>query len=242
MWDGATRRGPFHENEDRWGIRGSWAWVVDGATNPMPAAGTAAQYAQALSDALDATVRRSPWVSPATVLEQALGDLRLGSLAGQSATVALADLRGDLLRWLVLGDCTVTWSSGGTLRSVTDDRLASVAVTERAAFTAAAPENREALRYGLVRAEQKWRNRRGGFWVATCEPRAARHALAGVSRGVDAVLLTTDGVRAPASITDLGSWAGLPDTALNGASTGADDATAVCAVAVPPYGSPPSAE
>lgn len=226
MWNGASRPGSFHENEDRWGTRGTWAWVVDGATNPLPSAGTAAAHAEALSAAINASIGRNPWVSPTTVLEHALGDQVLQATAGQSATVALADRRGDVLRWLVLGDCTITWTTAGSLRSVTDDRLARVAVEERAAFTAAPIEQRANLRRTLVLAEQTWRNRSGGFWVATNDPTAARQALTGVSRNVETVLLTTDGAHAPDNADDLRRL-GAPQDSLDDVHTGEDDATAV---------------
>ncbi|WP_030321021.1 protein phosphatase 2C domain-containing protein [Streptomyces flavochromogenes] len=114
-----------------------------------------------------------------------------------SATVSVARVRGDVVEWLVLGDCTVLVQSDGTVTAATDDRLVHVAPRAREALARAAsgsPE-RQRAHEALVREERSQRNTQGGYWVAAADPTAASQALTGsetVAR-VEGVALLTDG-------------------------------------------------
>lgn len=98
-----------------------------------------------------------------------------------SAAVAIVQVTGRIMRYLVLGDVTVVIDSVDGIRVVSDQRVSRTATAERAAadaMPASDPEKAAAL-VRMKHAELAVRNVPGGFWVATTDPAAAEHALTG---------------------------------------------------------------
>ena len=98
-----------------------------------------------------------------------------------SAAVAIIQVTGRIMRYLVLGDVTVVIDSVDGIRVVSDQRVSRTAAAERAAadaIPAGDPEKAAAL-VRMKHVELAARNVPGGFWVATTDPAAAEHALTG---------------------------------------------------------------
>ncbi|WP_211239688.1 protein phosphatase 2C domain-containing protein [Jiangella gansuensis] len=192
------------DNEDFAGVTEFTAVVVDGAGKP-PGTATGCGHGVAwFSHTLGAAFidRLSDPSSPMT---QALADA-IDHVAGRhgsscdlahpdtpSATVTAVRERDDHLEWLVLADSPLIIDLDGGQRVVYDDRLDRVHARH------------PGEPYGT------YRNRDGGFWVASVDPRAADQALTGrVSRSqVRAVALLTDGASRPADRFGLLAWSEL---------------------------------
>jgi hypothetical protein len=109
------------------------------------------------------------------------GNCNLEHPGTPAAAVALLRDRGDQVEYLVLADCTVLLETQTGIQVVTDDRIAHVATAERAERDAEASGSTE-HRLGhsrLVTAQRSYRNRKGGYWVASSDPSAAYKAIAG---------------------------------------------------------------
>jgi len=129
-------------------------------------------------------------VSPANALTAAIAETAaahrdtcdLNHPGTPSAALAIAQVRDDSLRYLVLGDVTLAIETTDGLRIITDNRVDSTAMAERAvadAPPAGSLEKAEAL-IRMKHAELAARNVSGGFWVAAADPRLPRpHELAG---------------------------------------------------------------
>ncbi|RSM72197.1 hypothetical protein DMB66_06250 [Actinoplanes sp. ATCC 53533] len=187
----ATSAAPGRPNEDLVLAGNDFLILLDGVTSPphVPTGCThdpvwlvrtlGAALAQRLS---------APGTRPLTeVLADAIAAVRaahggtcdLSHPESPSSTVVLLRERPDLVDYLVLCDSAlVLVGPGGEIsRVVTDDRTAAMR--------------------GLTRAEVAgWRNRRGGFWVASTDPDAAREALTGALPRVPttSVFACTDGI------------------------------------------------
>jgi hypothetical protein len=123
-----------------------------------------------------------------------------------SATVALARIRGGELEYLVLGDSVLAAAiAGADPLIVTDDRLAAVTGRFRDAAPGAGPD---AGQLALVRRLAGWRNRPGGFWVASTSPAAAAEAVTAVVplAGLRGVALLSDGASRIADAYHLLTW------------------------------------
>jgi hypothetical protein len=98
-----------------------------------------------------------------------------------SAAVAIVQVTGRIMRYLVLGDVTVVIDSVDGIRAVSDQRVSQTAADERAAADAmhASDPDKAAALVRMKHAELAARNVPGGFWVATTDPAAAEHALTG---------------------------------------------------------------
>ncbi|MFG3042477.1 protein phosphatase 2C domain-containing protein [Streptomyces sp. NPDC048330] len=129
-----------------------------------------------------------------------------------SATVSVARVRGDVLEWLLLGDCTVLVQNDGTVTATTDDRLAQVAPHSREALARAVPGSpeRQQAHEVLVQEERSQRNVQGGYWVAAADPTAASKALTGSESGarVEGVALLTDGAGRLVTMFHSTDWQG----------------------------------
>ena len=132
-----------------------------------------------------------------------------------ASTVAAVRLRQDMLDYLVLSDTTVLLDDGGSVTAITDKRVEEVAGdTLRAALKGptGSPEHSKRVSE-LVSVQRRMRNRAGGYWVASTDPRAAEHALVGT---VDAtclqrVALLTDGASRLVDLFHLMDWTQLLD-------------------------------
>lgn len=100
-----------------------------------------------------------------------------------SATVIATRLRGEALEYLVLVDSVLLLDTGEALPEVvTDDRLERAAAPHRERVNALAigsPEHATARREYVDAIWSIYRNREGGYWVASTDPAAADHALTG---------------------------------------------------------------
>jgi hypothetical protein len=188
--------GNRHPNQDGYGWESGVYWVLDGATRDEAAA--VEDYVAKLSAELKRAVKTSPDdISLPHLLAQAISRAaHLSSEAGiPSATVAMARETTDVYEWLVLGDAVVC----SEVSMVTDGRLLDVAKEKRDQFLtlrgdvgASAAQLKEA-HATLLKEEDWWRNRAGGFWVAAGDPEAATHAVTGQWEKTSNLALLTDG-------------------------------------------------
>jgi hypothetical protein len=205
----ASRRSPdATSNEDFIAATASVAVVVDGASVP-PELGTGcghgtAWFARHLGVQLLALLSTEADRSPADGLAQAITAVAalhadtcdLSHPGSPSATVAILREQPDAIDYLVLGDTTILLEEPTGIRVVTDDRLEHVAAGQHSAMhqhaTGSADHNRSFAE--LVTEQRRHRNHPDGFWVASTDPAAARHAL------TDTV--TCDGLQRAAVLSD----------------------------------------
>lgn len=205
---------PDKPNEDAFAVLPTLAVVADGATSPQHLGDGCihgpAWYAQNLVGFVAAAHLSHPAAAPADLLAEAIkrtthahaATCDIAHPGSPSATIAMLTLSSDgIARWLVLGDCTLVVDAGSDLLVVSDDRLSNTSHAERAAVkeSGAASDPAEYARRidRLVLAQRAHRNRPGGFWVASTDPRAGFESLTG-SVAADApsdlrVALFTDG-------------------------------------------------
>lgn len=215
---------PARPNEDYAGVLGECAILIDGSGAPgdLPTgcihgvpwfvrqlgarclAGMAAgDPGQPLSDILAAAI------DGVSALHS--GTCDLGSPGTPSGVVVMARAGAASLDYLVLGDSAlVTDSTAGGIEAVTDKRMDAVAASEYKAMLAlptGTPEH-QAARVAFVREQQPWRNRPGGYPVASTDPQSAHEAVTGSIPGVRRAALLSDGVTRFAEF-GLGTWAVL---------------------------------
>jgi hypothetical protein len=153
-------------------------------------------------------------------LERAIGEVRslhedvceLDHAGSPSATVIAVRPSGAELEYLVLADSVLLVDrKAATPLVVTDDREAQVGREHRKAMDAlptGTPEHDAALR-AYVETLRAYRNTDAGFWVASADPAAARHALTGTLPldVVRAVALLSDGASRITDRFHLAEWA-----------------------------------
>lgn len=175
--------------------------MIDGATRASPDENEiVAAWVRSLSDALSESVAGHPSRQLTEHLATAIERARLeGHEWHPSATVAIAQLEAQGISALVLGDAAVLIPHGnGEFSSIQDQRLQEVARNVRRARR----EAREAgdhhrfreLTEQLIAQEDHWRNRDGGFWVASCDPTVVDNAVTASFPGVNVVMAMSDGV------------------------------------------------
>jgi hypothetical protein len=134
---------------------------------------------------------------------------------GPSATVAVLRERYDQVDFLVLGDSTILLDGMEGLQIMTDDRLERVARRERDAMLmhATGSAAQGPLREHLITEQRCRRNRPGGYWIASSDPAAARHGLAGVvqRRALRRAGVLSDGATRLVDRFRLLSWSELLD-------------------------------
>jgi hypothetical protein len=187
-----------HANEDLTVVFGNFAWVLDGASDPLDhsegCTHNASWYTSALSGELIAALEQQPKEHLRGLLATAIGSTRKGheKVCGQgvhlqpSAALALVRWSSDHLEYLVLGDCTILYEDHDGVVSITDARLENVATRVRAeilerlrlGYGFTDPE-RPTLLSQLVEAEQRARNTDGGYWITAYDPDAVDHAVTG---------------------------------------------------------------
>jgi hypothetical protein len=193
----ATQAAPGRVNEDYVAAGPDWAMVLDGATAPAGVASGCIHdvrwLVRRLGAALAARLTLADGAPLAEMLAGAIAETRdahagtcdLANQDSPSSTVSAVRVRDDSLDYLVLCDSPLLLRDReGRVTIIADDRLA-----------------RLPPRAGPARAQ---RNKPGGFWVASTDPRAAHQAVHG-SVSLDSVTgaaLLTDGV------TRLAEWYG----------------------------------
>ncbi|MGH4013126.1 MAG: protein phosphatase 2C domain-containing protein [Pseudonocardiaceae bacterium] len=128
-----------------------------------------------------------------------------------SAAVAVVRRRAHMLDYLVLADTVVILRSpSGRITRVTDDRVDHVAGEARSAALSSpigSTSHRKAV-VELVDAQRPLRNTPQGYWVASTNPLAAKHAITG-SLATSAVLdvaLMSDGASRYVDLFNVASW------------------------------------
>jgi hypothetical protein len=116
---------------------------------------------------------------------------------------------------LVLGDTTILLEESAGIRVVTDDRLEHVAAVQHGAMHEHATGSADhAHRFAdLVTEQRRHRNHPDGFWVASTDPDAARHALTGTvpRHGLRRVAVLSDGATRLVDRFGLLDWPGFLD-------------------------------
>jgi hypothetical protein len=211
--------GGEHPLDDRYGIAGDFAWVIDGATDLTKdvlfaeSAGNASWLAGQLDQAFSrfavsgmtgpALVRRA--IAQVSLVASLEGVDEIADFPVAVGVVARISGPGELELTLI-GDCIAaveeTTATGTTLCLVTDPAWPALPVESpdqpasprRAAAQPAAGDSPAAALQRMVAARRRY-NGGGGRWVMRREPEAADHAFVSrhaVSPG-DRVLLMSDG-------------------------------------------------
>lgn len=179
--------------------------LLDGASAFEPVDVSPVTYVHTLGKRLTAALHQHHDVpiadAVAAAIEQTTAELRLTPDASPSSTVAILRARQDAVDLYVLGDTPIYYGADSLTHRLSDERLASVAPTERGRY-------RDRLRAGygyddqhrvvlaeLQRAERRARNRDGGYWIAATDLAAAHHGVS-TTVGLDLIdwaVLATDG-------------------------------------------------
>lgn len=218
---------PGRDNEDFVGATADAVVLLDGATAPAgiasPCSHSVRWYSYTLGSTLLAELTQSTAPLPellaqgikrVTSLHDFTCDLSRGD--SPSATVVMLRRTADRLDWLVLCDSVLILDTGTAEPTVIcDDRLDRIAMPTRErlrALPADSPEHAEALREH-AKAVSEYRNRDGGFWVASTDPLVAEQALTGtVPAGtVRAAALLSDGASRLVDCFHLATWRNVLD-------------------------------
>lgn len=218
---------PDRPNEDFIGATADAVVLLDGASIPPGVISACSHsvrwYSHTLGSTLLAEMTQSAGPLPellaqgikhVTSLHDFTCDLTHGG--SPSATVIMLRQVADHLDWLVLGDSTLILDTGSAEPMVIcDDRLEQVAAPHRVrldSLRGGTPEHAEARRE-YVETLSRYRNRDGGFWVASTDPLAAGQALTGTVSvdQVRAAVLLTDGAADAVNRYRLLTWRQLID-------------------------------
>lgn len=193
--------------------------VLDGATNLTPGLPSGGWYADRLAEQLGDRLQTAPERGLADLLEDAIRHVANahGLVAGSSpsSTVAIARWTSERVDALVLADSPVVAFSGGQPRPLVDDRLRRLPASRHTYpqllldGVGYGEELAAALRAGMTKTAERYRNHPGGFWVAEANPVAATHAVetSWCRADIDGLLLATDGVSCGVDDYGLFTWA-----------------------------------
>jgi hypothetical protein len=171
----ATEAAPGYVNEDRAVCGDGWAVVLDGATAPEGVDSGCIHDVSWLVNHLSAAIARQVLLDDGNLADMLAASIEetckahagtcdLANPDSPSSTVSIVRVRDDVLEYLTLGDSPIVIRSPGAgIEMIADDRLAHL--------PGGRPYSRE-----LVRS---LRNKPGGFWVASTDPEAASHVVAG---------------------------------------------------------------
>ncbi|TKG61569.1 integrase [Prauserella endophytica] len=194
---------PERANEDWCGSAGGVAIVLDGATAPRDdrCSHSTPWYVNTLGLALLAATADPALSLPdvlAGAIEQVNGE-HSDCGGSPAATVAMLRVADDRVEHLVLADTTLVLDTADDgLAVVTDSRVDEVTEClgepETRRHRIGTAEHQAAVK-AMSAAQQEWRNREGGYWVAADDPTAAAHALTGTHarENVRRVALMSDG-------------------------------------------------
>lgn len=215
----ASWAGSGQANEDFFLTSNDWAMVLDGVTR-YPDDGcihNVPWYVASLGNAV-ARQMANPNQGLRLALVNAIeavvathsATCDMQNLVSPAATVALVRHLGEVIEWLVLGDCSVAWrDNNGEVSVRSDDRLARLEDPPEATLVGGI------RRYGVDYIAQV-RNRPGGFWVASTDGASALQAYTGEvsTASAETVGLFSDG--ATRLVERYGySWEGLMSTAVD---------------------------
>lgn len=220
---------PDRDNEDFVAASTNTVVLLDGVGTPVGSdAGCrhgVAWYSRHLGTSVLNLATDAPEIPLVDVLElgiEHVADLHrhscdLSHPGSPSATVIIARQNAGDLDYLVLADSVLLLESGGQTRSICDDREAQVGQHHRAAMDAlpsGSAEHVDAHRQ-YVETLRSYRNRPGGFWVASSDPHAARESIVGKEplASLTAVLLLSDGASRLVDRFELATWSATVDLA-----------------------------
>lgn len=187
-------------NEDCYGTFGRYAWVIDGASQPLSEPQNVAKYVQALNRNLYRAVSASDNAPLQTLVAKAIREVSRNDINGASATLSLTRIHPTSAHYIVLGDAGLLHTTkDGHVQKIQDNRLSTCALEERARYqrllATSAPESK--IRHAheqLVKKEKRFRNVPGGFWVAANDPNVVDHALTGqIEHNMQPIVLGSDG-------------------------------------------------
>lgn len=195
--------------QDRYGTTDDLAMVLDGATALDPTSADASDFVDTLVDQLVAALAGRHDLDLTEAVSLAIAAtaelLAISPGAAPSSTIALLRRTASVVDVLVLGDSTIRVATADGVDCLTDNRLASVASTVRAAYqqrlTAGSgfDADHRAMLAELQRHQAEARNTTGGYWIAEADPAAGPHAITR-SYPLDRVewcILSTDGADRP---------------------------------------------
>jgi hypothetical protein len=213
---------PEAENEDFAAVTPSAAVLLDGAGTPAGletgCVHGIAWYARTLGTVLLNLITAADSGTLADCLRTAIGEVRsrhegtcdLSHLGTPAATVVATRVRGDELEHLVLSDSVLVLARDGVNEVVTDQRIEAAARPHRSLFDGmpVGTPGRDAAFREYVQTVREMKNTPGGYWVASADPEAARHAVCGSTAlsGLRATLLLSDGASRLADLFGLVSW------------------------------------
>lgn len=219
---------PDRPNEDFIGATADAVVLLDGASIPpgvTPACSHSVRwYSHTLGSTLLAEMTQSAGPLPellaqgikhVTSLHDVTCDLTPGD--SPSATVIMLRQVADHFEWLVLGDSTLILDTGTPEPIVIcDNRLEQVAAPHRTrldSLPVGTPEHAQARRE-YIETLGRYRNRDGGFWVASTDPLAADQALTGTipAGQLSAAALLTDGAADAVNRYRITTWRQLLNT------------------------------
>lgn len=196
---------PPEDSADRIFITDNAVIVLDGATSLVPVPVTAQAYAhhlgRRLADQLTTRPRIDLRVGLAEAIRQTAETLDLRAGESPSSTVTVLREGANEYDVLVLGDTPVRWGTADGPRGLSDNRLASIAASQRQAYRGHLraghgfdERHQESLR-AIQRAQRRHRNIEGGYWIAEADPTAAYHALSAAIPRADLkwAVIATDG-------------------------------------------------
>ena len=217
----ATQPGnPGSPNEDWVSAAQSLIVVLDGSTARTETGCThgVAWYAAKLGSAITSNATE-PSNKLADVLAAAIAhtdaqhpQCDLSHVGTPSAMVAIVRI-GEALDYLVLGDTTIVVDSWDRFNVLTDERVSTTAVAERAEadqFPFGSLQKQAAL-LRMKHAELAQRNQPGGFWIAAADPTVAEHAVSGSipKQELRRLAVLTDGAARITSVFGLLDWHGV---------------------------------
>jgi hypothetical protein len=210
------------ENEDFAAVTPSAAVLLDGAGTPAGldtgCAHGIAWYARTLGTVLLNLITAPGSGTLADCLYAAIGEVRsrhedtcdLSHLGTPAATVVATRIRGDELEHLVLSDSVLVLARDRVNQVVTDQRIEAAARPHRSLYDGmpVGTRGRDAAFREYVQTVREMKNTPGGYWVASADPEAARHAVCGSTAlaGLRAALLLSDGASRLADLFGLVSW------------------------------------
>jgi hypothetical protein len=197
-------------SEDRFGGFGAMAWILDGASSVSAQRVTTARsdatwIVEQLEDELLALADRPEplQVLVAEALEhtaqRAHDEWTAVPAAPPSAALGIVRRVGDRTDFLVLADVSIIVRTEAGVLWLIDRRVdvhnepARIAMAKYLSSGMGFDEAKAKTDPHLAAPRQQAMNKDGGYWVASNDPAAARHALTGSLDHVDEVILATDG-------------------------------------------------
>jgi len=194
-----TEPAPASTNEDLFRIGNGYALVLDGAGRYPGESGGCVHPVTWVVAHLAQHIERELTENTGSLVDVVREAIRatcvdhgpqcdLTNPLSPGAAAALIRTHGDVVEWLVLGDCAVVVEH--------QDGQHTVVIDDRVDHLPDAPVTDAAVRTYSPEYVATVRNRPGGFWVAGAVPEAAEYALIGQldRRTTSRALLCSDGI------------------------------------------------